>query len=55
MHVDYGYTKVVDSTEADSKPNLITLRSSYSFFFGKHRSSYSTFKIHALKNSFKSF
>jgi len=27
MRADYGYTKAVDSTEADSKPNLITLTS----------------------------
>ena len=27
MHVDYGYTKAVNSTKADSKPNLITLTS----------------------------
>ena len=27
MRVNYGYTKAVDSTEVDSKPNLITLTS----------------------------
>ena len=27
IRANYGYTKVVDSTEADPKPNLITLTS----------------------------